>query len=116
MRHGTERRVRRTQDKQQAMNWFLQSRLLRQGLRGLVLGSREGLVVAAAGDGVCPEAAAAFAPFVFHDDWDFPEPVEEAYFVDAVPLPDTTLYLFAVGRSGASAQATKTGIRRILQE
>ena len=114
-----DRRMRRSRNKQLAITWFLQSCILRLGLESLVLGDRDGLLIAVAGKGVDPESAAAFAPFVFHDAWDFPENVSEAYFVDAIPMADTTFYLFAVGRtSNKSLQSagTKGGIRRILDE
>jgi hypothetical protein len=114
-----ERRIHRTDNKKLAIQYFLRSCILRLGLRGLVLGTREGLLVAAAGGGVDLESAAAFAPFVFHDDWEFPESVEDAFFVDALPLAHTTLYLFVVGRSpqgSPSVSQTKAGIRRILDE
>jgi hypothetical protein len=114
-----ERRVNRSENKQLAIQYFLQSCILRLGLRGLVLGTRDGLLVAAAGGGVDSESAAAFAPFVFHEAWDFPESVEEAFFVDAIPLAHTTLYLFVVGRSdqrSPTVSRTKSGIRRILDE
>ena len=119
MHRGPERRVHRTRNKQLAIEYFLQGCILRMGIRGLVLGTRDGLLIATAGGGVEAESAAAFAPFVFHDAWDFPESVEDAYFVDAIPLADTTLYLFVVGHSGRAtptSQQTKTGIRRILDE
>ncbi|MDY0000912.1 MAG: hypothetical protein RBU30_06425 [Polyangia bacterium] len=119
MQPARERRVRRTLNKQLAIQWFLQSAILRQGIQGLVLGSRDGLLVAQAGGGVGAEEAAAFAPYVFHDKWDFPEPVESSYFVEALPLTDTTLYLFVVGGTGPGSrtvEGTKAGIRRILDE
>lgn len=119
MTRAPERRVNRTENKQLAIEYFLKSCVLRLGIRGLVLGTRDGLLVAAAGGGVESESAAAFAPFLFHDDWEFPESVEDAYFVDAIPLAQTTLYLFVVGRSPQSSPTvsqTKSGIRRILDE
>jgi len=113
-----DRRVRRTQNKKQAITHYLKSCILRLGMRGLVLGSKDGLVVAAAGDGVDPEAAAAYAPFVFHDKWDFPDDVDTSYFVDAIPLADDTFYLFAVGNTSEASigRRTKGGIRRIIDE
>lgn len=119
MHPGRERRVRRTQNKQLAIQWYLQSAILRHGIQGLVLGSRDGLLVATAGSGVGAEEAAAFAPYVFHEKWDYPEAVEGAYFVEALPLSDTTLYLFVVGASCPGSRTvgeTKAGIRRILDE
>jgi hypothetical protein len=113
-----DRRVRRTQNKKQAITYYLQSCILRLGVRGLVLGSKEGLVVAAAGDGVDPETAAAYAPFVFHDKWSYPDAVSDSYFVDAIPLCDDTFYLFAVGNTSDASLSprTKGGIRRIIDE
>ena len=119
--HGAirERRVRRSRNKRLALEYLLAARVLRAGLHGVVLGTRDGLLMAAAGHGVDPEAAAAFAPFVFHDKWDFPEAVDGAYFVDVIPLPDTTLYLFVVGpgqEGSPGVRQTKEAIRRILNE
>ena len=117
--HRGERRVRRTDNKKLAIEWFLQSCILRSGMRGLVLGCKDGLVVESAGKGVSAESAAAYAPYVFHESWDFPDDVEDAYFVDVIPLADTTLYLFAVGPASdasLSKNGTKGGIRRILDE
>ncbi len=116
--HDGERRVRRTHNKKQAITYYLQSCVLRLGVRGLVLGSRDGLVVASAGDGVDPETAAAYAPFVFHEKWDYPDPVDEPYFVDAIPLAEDTFYLFAVGNTSQAriGGSTKGGIRRIIDE
>ncbi|MFH2009312.1 MAG: hypothetical protein ABI333_22165 [bacterium] len=116
--HQGERRVRRTENKKLAMTWFLQSCILRLGMRALVLGCKDGLVVASAGEGVSAESAAAFAPYVFHESWEFPDDVEDAYYVDVIPLSDTALYLFAVGPASAASlsQGTKGGIRRILDE
>ncbi len=117
MRHG-ERRVRRTQNKKQAITHYLKSCVLRLGMRGLVLGSKDGLVIATAGDGVDPEAAAAYAPFVFHEKWEYPEEVDAPYFVDAIPLDGDTFYLFAVGNTSEASISgrTKGGIRRIIDE
>jgi hypothetical protein len=113
-----DRRVRRTQNKKHAITYFLQSCVLRLGMRGLVLGSKDGLVVAAAGDGVDPEAAAAYAPYVFHDKWKYPDEVDAPYFVEAIPLADDTFYLFAVGNTSevSISGRTKGGIRRIIDE
>lgn len=114
-----ERRVRRSQNTRMALEYLLGAAVLRAGFRGVVLGTREGLVVAAAGGGVDVDSAAAFAPFVFHDAWDFPEAVDGAYFVDVLPLPETTLYLFVVGQArepGPGVRQTKEAIRRILDE
>jgi len=114
-----ERRVRRSRNKRLALEYLLAARVLRAGLRGVVLGTKDGLVVAAAGGGVDAESAAAFAPFVFHDKWDFPEAVDGAYFVDVLPLPETTLYLFVVGQArepGPGVRQAKQAIRRILDE
>ena len=119
MHRGPDRRVNRTHNKQLAIEYFLRSCILRMGIRGLVLGTRDGLLVATAGEGVDVESAAAFAPFVFHEKWDFPETVADAWFVDAIPLADTTLYLFVIGRANQGSrttQQTKSGIRRILDE
>ncbi len=114
----SNRRTRRTQNTKQAITYYLQSCIMRLGMRGLVLGSRDGLVVAAAGDGVDPEAAAAYAPYVFHEKWEYPDEVDASYFVDAIPLSDDTFYLFAVGNTSEAAisQRTKGGIRRIIDE
>jgi hypothetical protein len=114
-----DRRVRRTRNKKLAITWFLQSCIMRLGMRSLVLGSKDGLLVAAAGEGVDPEAAAAYAPFVFQDGWEYPDPVEAPYFVDAIPLDGTTLYLFAVGPTSdvsLTKTGTKGGLRRIIEE
>lgn len=113
-----DRRVRRTQNKLHAITYYLNSCILRLGMRGLVLGSKDGLVVAAAGEGVDYEEAAAYAPFVFHEKWDYPEDVDAPYFVDAIPLADDTFYLFAVGNTSESSIGahTKGGIRRIIDE
>ena len=113
-----DRRVRRTQNKKQAITYYLQSCVLRLGVRGLVLGSKDGLVIAAAGDGVDPETAAAYAPFVFHDKWSYPEEVAAPYYVDAIPLADDTFYLFAVGNTSHASLSprAKGGIRRIIDE
>lgn len=113
-----DRRVRRTHNKKQAITHYLKSCILRLGMCGLVLGSKDGLVVAAAGDGVDPEAAAAYAPFVFHDKWEFPDEVDASYFVDVIPLADDTFYLFAVGNTSEASisSRTKGGIRRIIDE
>ncbi len=115
---SSERRMRRTENKKQAITYYLQSCVLRLGMRGLVLGTKDGLVIAAAGDGVDHEAAAAYAPFVFHDKWDYPDEVDDPYFVDAIPLDDDTFYLFAVGNTSESTISgrTKGGIRRIIDE
>lgn len=114
-----DRRRNRTTDKSEAMRRFLGSCVLRLGLRSLTLGGKDGLLLASAGDGVDPESAAAFAPFIFHERWAYPEKVDAPYFVDAIPYPLGTLYLFAVGaRSDRSLRSsgTKAGIRRILDE
>jgi hypothetical protein len=114
----SNRRTRRTQNKKQAITYYLQSCVMRLGMRGLVLGSKDGLVVASAGDGVDPEAAAAYAPYVFHDKWEYPDEVDASYFVDAIPLADDTFYLFAVGNTSEASisRHTKGGIRRIIDE
>jgi len=114
----SERRVNRTQNKKHAITNYLKSCVLRLGVRGLVLGSKDGLLVANAGKGVDPEAAAAYAPYVFHDKWDYPDQVDAPYFVDAIPLDGETFYLFAVGNTSKASISgrTKGGIRRIIDE
>ena len=114
-----ERRRNRTEDKNEAIHRFLKGCLMKLGLRSLTLGGKDGLLLASVGDGVDPESAAAYAPFIFHEKWSYPDPVDAPYYVDAIPYPLGTLYLFAVGaHSGRSlsSSGTKAGIRRILDE
>ena len=118
MFQGRDRRLQRSGSTDTALGYFLKSCAIRLGLRAIVLGSRDGLLLAAYGDAVDPDSAAAYAPLVYQDARPFPEPVEESYFVEAIPTSLTTLYLFVVGQAAAPSLArngTTTGIRRILE-
>lgn len=117
MLHQTERRVRRSTDPKQSVQYFLESIRVRLGLEALVLADRAGNLVAAAGSGVDPELAARAAPRIFDSDEAFPTDEPDSYFVEVLPSARGSLLLMAIGQVSPNilkSSGTLTGIRRIL--
>ncbi len=112
-----ERRVRRTEQPDQAVQYFLETARLRLGLKALVLADRQGHLVAAATEEVDPETAAKAAPRIFDRDEPFPADEPDSYFVEVLPSGRGSLFLLAMGQVSPhtlKASGTLAGIRRIL--
>ncbi len=112
-----ERRVRRTDQPEQAVQYFLETARLKLGLKALVLADRTGRLVAASAEEVDPETAAKAAPRIFDRDEPFPADEPDTYFVEVLPSAKGSLFLLAMGQVSPStlkASGTLAGIRRIL--
>jgi len=117
MRNNSHHRIRRTQDPQQAVQYFLETAVLKLGFRALVLADQRGALVACAGTDLNPTLAAQSAPAIFRDDEAYPEDVPDPYFVEPLPAQPKNYYLMAMGQSSPAvlkSSGTITGIRRIL--